>query len=67
MALRKEQIEHLEHYWKDNERPWKNFSRSRKYMKKQVNKYIRLQGKKNIDENTTGGKKGRKPLYGWEY
>lgn len=35
-------------------------------MKKQMNKYIRLKGKK-IEEDEIGGKVGRKPLCGWEY
>lgn len=35
-------------------------------MKKQMNKYIRLKGKK-ISDDEQGGKIGRKPLCGWEY
>lgn len=67
MALAREQIEHLEHYWEqDSEKPWKKLSKSRRWMKKQMNKYIRLKGKK-IEDDEVGGKIGRKPLYGWEY
>ena len=67
MALTREQIEHLEHYWEqDSETPWKKLSRSRRYLKKQTNKYIRLKGKR-IEDDEIGGKVGRKPLCGWEY
>lgn len=67
MALKREQIEHLEHYWeKDNPKKWQKFSYSRRWLKKQMNKFIRLQGKQ-IDEESFGGKIGRKPSKGWEW
>ncbi len=67
MALSREQIEHLEHEWiKLSDKPWRKTSRSRRYLKKQMNKFIRLQGKK-ISDDETGTKQGRKPLKGWEY
>ena len=67
MALDREQIDHLEHrFRKYTDKPWKNFSHSRKWLKKQMNKFIRLSGK-NIDEDSTGGKCGKKPFCGWEY
>lgn len=69
MALTREQIEHFEYWWKKRgnmENPWRHLSRSRKWLKKQVNKYIRLKGK-HIEDDEIGGKRGRKPLCGWEY
>lgn len=67
MSLNREQIEHLERFFlKNEEKPWKNNSHSRKWAKKQMNKFIRLQGKK-IEDDDTGGKVGRKPLHGWEW
>lgn len=74
MAVTREQIEHLEHQWqeqrkkeKDTERGWwKSLSRSRKYLKKQMNRYIRRQNKK-IEEDDVSVKSGRKPCCGWEY
>jgi hypothetical protein len=65
MALAREQIEHFEHFW-SKDRPWKNLSYSRRWLKKQVNKYIRIKSKK-INDDDIGGKIGRKPLCGWEY
>lgn len=66
MATTREQIEHLEHFWKDEEKPWKKFSRSRRYLKKQMNKYLRRKGK-NIDGDEVSIKTKRKPCAGWEY
>lgn len=66
MALYRQQIEHLEHFWKNEEKPWKNYSHSRRYLKKQMNKFIRLVSKK-IDEDDVGSKIGKKPFKGWEY
>ena len=67
MATTREKIEHFEHDWvKDSETPWQNWSRSRKWLKKQMNRWIRRHGKK-IDEDEIGYKVGRKPLRGWEY
>lgn len=67
MALNREQIEHLEHSLDSNEdKGWKKLSHSRKWFKKQLNKFIRIEGKK-ITEDSTGGKKGRKPYKGYEY
>lgn len=67
MSLNREQIEHLEHFWaKDTSKPWKNYSYSRKWLKRQMNKFIRLQTKK-INEDSLGGKIGQKPMSGWKY
>ena len=67
MSLYKEQIEHFERiFHEDSDKPWQNPSYSRKWVKKQMNKYMRLQNKK-IGEDDSGGKKGRKPLCGWEW
>ena len=66
MALNREKIEHIEHRFADDEQPWKDYSHSRKWRKKQMNKYIRLQGK-DIEEDEESHKKGRKPYRGWEY
>ena len=72
MATTREQIEHFEHEWaktleKNKESGWwKNFSKTRKYLKTQMNRYIRRQNKK-IETEDIGGKFGRKPFKGWEY
>lgn len=68
MATNREKIEHFEHLWEgeDNEKPWKRFSHSRRWLKQQMNKFIRRNNKK-IDEDDVGGKQGRKPYKGWEY
>ena len=66
MATTRDQIEHIEHNWLNEEKPWKNYSKSRKYLKRQMNKYIRRNGKR-IEEDEIGGKQGKKPYYGWEY
>lgn len=74
MALTREQIEHLEHQWEEDLKKeknkengwWRKLSRSRRYLKKQMNRYIRRQNKK-IDEDDASIKSGRKPCSGWEY
>lgn len=71
MALTREQIEHLEYWLKKDgqmDKPWRQRSKSgsRKWLKKQVNKFIRLKGK-HIEDDDIGGKKGKKPLCGWEW
>lgn len=37
----------------------------RRFLKKQMNRYIRREGK-NVNEDSSGGKVGRKPTRGWE-
>ena len=72
MATTREQIEHLEHFFEEKEKSeknegwWRKLSKSRKYLKKQVNRYMRRQNKK-IQEDDVAVKSGRKPLSGWEY
>jgi hypothetical protein len=69
MALTREQIEHFEYWWNksgDMKNPWRKLSHSRKWLKKQVNKYLRIKNK-HIDEDDIGYKQGKKPLCGWEY
>ena len=67
MGLTREQIEHLEHDWeKNSDKPWQKLSRSRRWLKKQTNKFMRIRNK-HIENDDIGGKKGRKPLCGWEY
>lgn len=74
MATTREQIEHLEHRWEENSKKekdvesgwWRKLSKSRKYLKSQMNRYIRRQNKK-IDEDDVGSKVGKKPCCGWEY
>ena len=67
MALCREKIEHLEiKLAKESDTPWKKPSYSRKWLKRQMNKYIRLMGKR-ISEDDIGFKQGRKPQCGWEY
>lgn len=70
MATNREQIEHLEHLIKEDDRfdvkKWKNLSHSRKYLKKQMNKFMRRKNKKvNFDD--IGGKTNKRPFRGWEY
>ncbi len=64
MALSREKIERFEIKWASE--PWKKLSYSRKWLKKQMNKFIRIKNKK-IDDDDIGYKQGRKPLKGWEY
>ena len=69
MGLTREQIEHFEYWWKksgDMDNPWRHLSKSRKWLKKQVHKYMRIKNK-HIDEDDIGYKQGRKPYCGWEY
>ena len=72
MALTREQIEHLEHYFQEKDRKeknpkwWRQLSKSRRYLKKQMNKYIRHQNKK-IGEDDVAVKTNKKPFKGWEY
>ena len=74
MALERQQIEHLEHYFQEKDKKekspetkwWKNLSKSRRYLKKQMNKYIRRQNKK-IEEDEVSIKTNKKPCKGWEY
>ena len=67
MALCREKIEHLEIKWaKESDKPWQKQSYSRKWLKRQINKYIRLKCK-HIDDDDIGFKKGRKPQRGFEY
>ena len=66
MATTREKIERLEIKWGKELADWKNFSYSRKWLKQQMNRYIRRQGKR-ISEDDRGCKQGRKPLKGWEY
>lgn len=64
MALNREQIEHFEHWWEDEARPWKNHSRSRKKAKNSMSRYMR---RRPIEEDDEGYKSNRKPTKGWEY
>ena len=65
MGTFRDQIEHLEHrLQQESDKPWKNFSRSRKMLKRMMNRYIRRQ---KIEPDDVGGKRGRKPTKGWEY
>lgn len=66
MATSREQIEHFEHFWKNEEKPWKRFSYSRKWLKRQMNRFIR-RNNKNIEDDETGRKQGTKPYKGYEY
>ena len=69
MGLTREQIEHFEYWWKKNgdmDNPWRHLLKSRKWLKKQVHKYMRIKNK-HIDEDDIGYKQGRKPYCGWEY
>lgn len=61
MATTREQIEHLEYFLKDKNKPWKKLSYSRKWLKRQMNRFIR---RKNKKENYIIDKK---QYYGWEY
>ena len=63
MATTREQIERLEG---NPEKPWKRFHKSRKWLKEQMNRFLRRKGKV-IDEDDVGFKKGQKPLHGYEY
>jgi len=64
MATSREQIEHPEHRWEEG--TWKKLSHSRKWLKKQMNRYLRRKNK-TIGEEESTSKVGRKPYQGWEY
>ena len=67
MALTREKIERLEVGWiAESDTPWKHPSKSRKWRKRQMNKYIRLKNK-HIEPDDVGGKRGTKPEKGYEY
>ena len=67
MGVMREKIERFEIKWaKESDTPWKNPSWSRKWLKKQMTRYIRRKNK-HIDDDDIGQKIGRKPLKGWEY
>lgn len=67
MACTLEKIEHLERRWNEgSSTPWRMVSFSRKWLKKQMNRFIRRQNKK-IEEDDRGYKQGRKMYKGWEY
>lgn len=67
MATCRDQIEHLEHWWKDEEKPWKDYSHSRRWLKKQMNRFIRRQNKKIKNGDISYVESRRKPYLGWEY
>lgn len=56
MSTSKEQIE----------RPWIDHHKSRRWLKQQMNRFIRRRGKK-ISDDEVGYKTNRKPTKGWEY
>ena len=67
MATIREKIERFEIKWAaDSDTPWKHPSKSRKWRKRQMNKYIRRKNK-HISEDDIAQKIGRKPFKGWEY
>ena len=69
MATTREQIEHFEYWWKESgnmDNPWRHLSHSRKWLKKQMNKYIRRKNK-IIEDDDIGYKQKRKPYSGYEY
>lgn len=66
MATVREKIEHLEIKWAKEIAPWKNGSYSRKWLKRQMNRFMR-RSNKYINEDEQGFKRGRKPYKGWEY
>lgn len=70
MATNREQIEHLEHVINEDDslgaKKWKDYSHSRKYLKRQMSKFMRRANKK-ISLDDIGGKTNRRPFRGWEY
>lgn len=67
MALCREKIEHIEiKLARESDKPWQKPSYSRKWLKRQMNKYIRIKCK-HIEYDEIGFKQGRKPQRGWEY
>lgn len=69
MSAIREQIEHLERTWSgenNEDKPWKNYSYSRKSLKKSMNRYMRRANKK-IASDDIGRKTNRKPFSGWEW
>ena len=67
MATTREQIEHLEHYWEGTgEKPWKKLSHSRKWLKRQMSRFMRRKNKK-IEDDDVNVKQNKRPFLGWEY
>ena len=67
MATTREQIEHLEHYWEGiGRKPWKKLSYSRKWLKKQMSRFMRRRNKK-IEDDDISIKQNKRPYLGWEY
>lgn len=65
MATCRDKIEHLEHELiKNSEKPWRQTSKSRKWLKKQMNRFMR---REPISDDDIGRKTGRKPTFGYEY
>ena len=65
MATCRDQIEHPK-WMHDKEKPWKKPFKSSKWLKRQINKFMRRKSK-NIEEDEQGIKTNRKPTEGWEY
>lgn len=60
-----EQIEHLEYWWRDKDRPWRTYSHSRKDMKKTAHRIWRRWSKRNLEEDSLHPKYNT--YKGWEY
>lgn len=61
-----EQIEHLEHVWcLSSDKPWQNWSKSRKKFKRQQHKSWRHYSKQNLSEESLNPTYNR--YNGWEY
>lgn len=60
-----EKIEHLEHWFTKENKPWRLLSHSRKWMKKMQHRTWRRWSKNNLNEDSNN------PMYnrykGWEY
>ena len=60
-------VEHLEHKRaEESDTPWKNWSSSRKWLKRSINRLMR-RNNKSIDPDEQGMKTNRKPTKGWEW
>ena len=63
MATTREQIERI---GGNPSKPWQKYHKSRKWLKEQMNRFLRRNGKK-IDDDESNFKKGGKPFKGYEY
>ena len=63
MATTREQ---MEGFLPNPDKPWQRRHKGRKWLKGQMNRFLRRKGKA-IEDDDVSNKKGRKPFKGYEY